>query len=225
MENNETDLNQSKQNSNIYLSPFKKKASTDSNLPNPKVYQQLKESMASGMFEATDEDVEKMVLIPHFDPPDLDFTGEQDVSVQPSKKKIEKPKEMSAKVFYTVQSKARSKAEKIYDNRMKKYYDRMKRSTQDIDPDKLNSGINSFYFREDQKDKLIESLTSLKKQVQVIQQQNAALSQHLLLLSKAKKQLETHVESTKSSTEWGRQQVKKYHEQKEKHKKHGFSFN
>ena len=65
-------------------------------------------------------------------------------------------------------------------------------------------------FTDAQKDKLQESLTRIKKHVQSIQQQNEALSQHLLLLTKAKQQLELSKACLIQSTEWQKGEIKKY---------------
>ena len=213
-----------KQEENVQLIRTKRRLSRSNlerNPSQPFVYLQFKKDIESGKFEATDEDVKRLVLIPHFDPPDLDLTGELENTTTTARRKINKPKQLSNKEFFDIQNKSKTRAEIIYDRRMKQYYDRVRDSTKMLDGRSNSSAgsIKAMAFTDAQKDKLQESLARIKKHVQSIQQQNEALSQHLLLLNTAKKQLLLNKNCLIQSTEWERGEIEKYKASLERHQR------
>ena len=125
-----------KKDGNIQMIQTKRRLSRSSlqrNPSQPLVYIQYKKDIEDGKFEATDEDVKRLVLIPHFDPPDLDLTGEQENVTTSTRRKMNKPKVISNQEYFDIQNKSKTRAEIIYDRRMKPYYDRVRESTKILD--------------------------------------------------------------------------------------------
>ena len=168
-------------------------------------YLQFKQDVASGKFEATDDDVKKLLLIPHFDPPDLDLRGEETPAVAPAKKKTRKPKTLTQIELYEIREHSKSRAAKIYDKRMGKYYKNLHKV---IEGNNVSSE-SSFSFQTATKEKLQDGLLSLKKDVLSIQQQNEALAAHLLLLEKAKQQLILSRNCLINGMKWKQKEIQK----------------
>ena len=191
-------------------SPLRRRSGSERFPSQPQVYTQYKEDVANGKFEATEEDVKKLKLIPHFDPPNIDLSGDPRGNTFTIKKMVSKPKHLSNEDFFSLQSKAKSRAALIYERRMKPYYDKMKLDTKKLSQQNfssLSAAQRVMSFSEAQRDQLQENLDVLKKNLQSIQQQNAALTAHLLLLNKAKQQLELSKNCLIQSTEWYRKEI------------------
>lgn len=169
-----------------------------------KLYERFRKEIEEGKFKATDKELNKLVLIPHFEPYDINYVPD----VEPLAKaptmtvKINEIEKNEPEKLNDIKSSSKIKSKQIYEKRMAKFYKAVQNDAQEHE---LSNAAELSMNR----CLLEEKITTLMKHLIILRRQNEALNSHLLLLEKAKTQLTVQKQSLIESTLWQRREVRR----------------
>lgn len=182
----------------------------------------LKE-VENGVYAATDEEAEKITIIPHFNPPRIkNLFKSAESSVAYKEKQPPLAGALTPEELAQCRNRAYKRARQIYFENMDKFFQNIENEHQKIK--KLSRRIernhSDIKFHElIQKASTIGALQDayydLLDDVEEIEQQNVALKSHIIFLAKAKQSLNVDQQCLIQGTEWQRKEIQKYKEELE----------
>lgn len=177
---------------------------SSTNYNDSKLYQQFKQEVEQGKFKASDSDIKNLVLIPHFEPFDINYVPSEDpIHVNQSiTKKIDAASKAEPKLVSGIKEATHAKSKKLYESQMNEYYkDIQLKSKSQQTINHIDLSMNRVL--------VTDSLNSLKKHLIILKNQNEALNSHILLLTKAKQQLTIQKQSLIQATKWQKREIAK----------------
>lgn len=176
-------------------------------------YNQFREEVAAGKFKATDDDLENLILVPHFEPVEV-LVPSYPLTPKPASKKKIPPKNISKDKLTDIKDKSKNKSKQIYAKKMRNYMsDLMNQSiSQDENNDSKERATKTpkktyITIPKMDRDELEVQYINLEHNLNILIRQNEALNSHLLLLEKAKSQLSIQKNSLIEVTNWQRKAI------------------
>ena len=172
----------------------------------------FQEQVASGYFSPSKESVDKLVLIPHFDPPNLELFLEKTTQylVRPKKKNVLKKADMvlSTDELQICKDKARKEALLLQSNTI----DRKIEIISSKSFGKLPFPDEKLENDEDTLSVLRKGYRELLSDVERLEKQNQTLKAHLQLLERAKQSLLVTEQCAIQGIDWQLQQIQNHYQ-------------
>ena len=181
--------------------------------------------VAAGLYKPTEEEVEQLVLVPHFDHVHFHNFGEiPSPPKEPSqlRKQFQVPPGLTREQYDEICANARKRAEVIYKKNAKGTKLGTKAPRQLVtdetaddllnDDDDLDNTVDAV-LHDDSYEVLRRAVIQLSKEVQNIEGQNKILLAHLQLLDKAKQRLELEAQCSREAIQWEKNQIEEYYKE------------
>lgn len=212
---------------NKLLAGSKKNKKKDKKKVDPEKLEHAKfqREVEAGYYNPTQEEVDQLVLIPHFENVHFrNFRQFNNSKLDDSQADEEKPKKIPAGVtpeeYEQIRKKAKQQAKDIYSKCFPKSSGGNRRLFEDETAGNLLSleKHREFNMYGESHDVLIKAIVNLNKEVEQIENQNKILVAHLQLLDKAQQMLEVTAKCSVEAIQWERQKIQEYYEDKKKEK-------
>lgn len=216
---------------NLLLSGNKKLKKKDKKKINPDKLEHAKfqREVEAGYYNPTQEEVDQLVLIPHFE--NFHFRNYRQLQKSQLKKSQEDEKNnqkappgLTLEQYKEIQKRSSEKAKEIYNKCFPKDstggIDRHRLYVDESAADLLSpSHQHDFNMCGESQDVVIKAILQLSNEVKQIENQNKILLAHLQLLDKAQQMLEVTAKCSIEAIQWEKQKIQEYYEEKRKEKK------
>lgn len=215
---------------NLLLSGNKKSKKKDKKKIDPDKLEHAKfqREVEAGYYNPTQEEVDQLVLIPHFENFHFrnfrQFHNSQDDNSQSEKNKKKVPAGLTLEEYKEIQKKSSEKAKEIYNKCFPKdttgNIDRRRLYVDESAPNLLSlSNQHDVNMCGESQDVVIKAILQLNHEVEQIENQNKILLAHLQLLDKAQQMLEVTAKCSIEAIQWEKEKIQEYYEEKKIDKK------
>lgn len=215
---------------NLLLSGNKKSKKKDKKKVDPDKLEHAKfqREVEAGYYNPTQEEVDQLVLIPHFENFHFrnfrQFHNSQADDSQSEKNNKKVPAGLTLEEYKEIQKKSSEKAKEIYNKCFPKdttgNIDRRRLYVDESTPNLLSlSSQHDFNMCGESQDVVIKAILQLNHEVEQIENQNKILLAHLQLLDKAQQMLEVTAKCSIEAIQWEKEKIQEYYDEKKKDKK------
>ncbi|EAX94140.1 hypothetical protein TVAG_080460 [Trichomonas vaginalis G3] len=170
---------------------------------NHEYYDKFKSELTSGALDASESDLEKIVLVPNFVPRYFSKPKEN-IITNTHRRNDALIKTIPKDKYKEIRENTLSKSKKIYEAKMKSYNDMFKQDVKSISELNVSGSQDeiAITFPDMSHEEMEQKYMKLEHNLKDIIHQNEALHSHLLIIGKARDQLQLQRDSLKEVIKW-----------------------